>query len=307
MQPVPRHHPTTSAPLAGAARGIRPAQAEYSEADELPRSTSAADEIEAALEAFEQRPAIYDPKLRSCAPACSSASIAKASLSFVVAMSGRRTSPVEPRAMRSMASLIPPTPKKRQRPTRHHHDRRPVGRARGDDEEDVIKPLCRTACHRADCAPHARSLRDAVRRNPQVALTALLHKLVRDTFQRTGTSGASLQASVNHVFFREQGRILATSYAKSRSPNGTRALGRRICLWTRMRCGIGSPTLDDTSRLALLAHCVSYGVNALLSGSIPIAAAASPAIGPRPPPGRGGSGWRARRASTWWRWVSADR
>ena len=43
------------------------------------------------------------------------------------------------------------------------------------------------------------ALRDALAGNPHVAMTALLHKLVIDTFQRTGTSGGCLEASIRHV------------------------------------------------------------------------------------------------------------
>ncbi|MCG7505837.1 ParB/RepB/Spo0J family partition protein [Mesorhizobium retamae] len=130
-----------------------------------------------------------------------------------------------------------------------------------DDEEDVIKPLPERLV--AELTAHRTlALRDAVGGNPQVALTALLHKLVRDTFQRAGTSGASLQASVNHVFFREQGKDLAESpYAKSiaqRHEDWEADLpGDDDALWDWL------DALDDASRLALLAHCVSYGVNAL--------------------------------------------
>ena len=85
---------------------------------------------------------------------------------------------------------------------------------------------------------------------------------MRDTFQRTGTAGASLQASINHVFFREQGKDLAeTSYAKAitqRHEDWKADLpADEDALWDWLAA------LDDASRLALLAHCVSYGVNAL--------------------------------------------
>ncbi|UXR92899.1 ParB/RepB/Spo0J family partition protein [Agrobacterium tumefaciens] len=130
-----------------------------------------------------------------------------------------------------------------------------------DDEEDVIKPLPERLVIELT-AHRSLALRDAVGANPQVALTALLHKLVRDAFQRTGTSGASLQASVNHVFFREQGKDLAeASYAKSVTQRHedwkTDIPADDDALWDWLAA------LDATSRLALLAHCVAYGINAL--------------------------------------------
>ena len=238
-------------------------EAEYSEADELPDEIDQRmDEIEAALEAFEQRPAIYDP-----------AEIVRAGVFVSVDREGelvvRRgyvrpedeapidaeghevdgvTDPADAENNGSVQRAIITIGGQSAEPEE-------------DDEEDVIKPLPERLVTELT-AHRTLALRDAVGANPQVALTALLHKLVRDTFQRTGTSGASLQASVNHVFFREQGKDLGeTSYAKSiaqRHEDGTADLPvDEDALWDWLA------TLDDASRLALLAHCVSYGVNAL--------------------------------------------
>ena len=238
-------------------------EAEYSEADELPDEIDQRmDEIEAALEAFEQRPAIYDP-----------AEIVRAGVFVSVDREGelvvRRgyvrpedeapidaeghevdgvTDPADAENNGSVQRAIITIGGQSAEPEE-------------DDEEDVIKPLPERLVTELT-AHRTLALRDAVGANPQVALTALLHQLVRDTFQRTGTSGASLQASVNHVFFREQGKDLGeTSYAKSiaqRHEDWTADLPvDEDALWDWLA------TLDDASRLALLAHCVSYGVNAL--------------------------------------------
>lgn len=126
---------------------------------------------------------------------------------------------------------------------------------------------------------------------------------MRDTFQRTGTSGASLQASVNHVFFREQGKDLGeTSYAKS--------IAQRHEDWTAdlpvdedaLRDWLA--TLDDASRLALLAHCVSYGVNALYER---LNSYSGSGVSQSGLDRRMAEADRLARAtaSTWWRWVSA--
>ena len=238
-------------------------EAEYSEADELPDEIDQRmDEIEAALEAFEQRPAIYDP-----------AEIVRAGVFVSVDREGelvvRRgyvrpedeapidaeghevdgvTDPADAENNGSVQRAIITIGGQSAEPEE-------------DDEEDVIKPLPERLVTELT-AHRTLALRDAVGANPQVALTALLHKLVRDTFQRTGTSGASLQASVNHVFFREQGKDLGeTSYAKSiaqRHEDWKADLpADEDALWDWLA------GLDDASRLALLAHCVSYGINAL--------------------------------------------
>jgi len=106
------------------------------------------------------------------------------------------------------------------------------------------------------------ALRDAVANNPHVALTALLHKLVVDTFQRTATSGGCLEASVRHVFFPVQAADLKDSPS-------ARSIAERHEAWKAdlpqddQALWVWLAALDETSRLSLLAHCVSYGVNAL--------------------------------------------
>jgi len=130
-----------------------------------------------------------------------------------------------------------------------------------DDEDDVIKPLPERLVIELT-AHRTLALRDAVASNPQIALTVLLHKLVIDTFQRTSTGGGCLEASVRHVFFPAQAADLKDSPSacaiaerhdawKADLPQDDQAL------WDWLSA------LDDASRLALLAHCVSFGVNAL--------------------------------------------
>ncbi|CEJ83512.1 ParB domain protein nuclease [Hyphomicrobium sp. GJ21] len=240
-------------------------EAEYAEADELPDEIDQRlGEIEAALEAFEQRPVIYDPT-----------EIARGGVFVSVDRDG---------ALIVHRGYVRPEDEAPIDAKGHETDgvTDPAGTDAGiassvqravitiggqsaepeeDDEEDVIKPLPERLVTELT-AHRTLALRDAVGANPQIALTALLHKLVRDTFQRTGTAGASLQASINHVFFREQGKDLAeTSYAKAitqRHEDWKADLpADEDALWDWLAA------LDDASRLALLAHCVSYGVNAL--------------------------------------------
>ncbi len=129
-----------------------------------------------------------------------------------------------------------------------------------DDEDDGIKPLPERLITELT-AHRTLALRDAVANNPQVAMTALLHKLVSDTFQHRMYKGA-LEASVNHVFFPVQDEALKDSPSARAVQERHEAWAGDIpadddALWDWLA------VLDDTSRMALLAHCVSYGVNAL--------------------------------------------
>jgi ParB family chromosome partitioning protein len=111
------------------------------------------------------------------------------------------------------------------------------------------------------------ALRNAVAGNPDVALTLLLHKLISDRFGTWGTSGC-LQLTLQEARFPVQSSDLADSPAaiaiderdeawKSDIPGGDDTL------WDWLT------TLDEPSRMALLAHCVSYGVNALHEKAAP--------------------------------------
>lgn len=134
-----------------------------------------------------------------------------------------------------------------------------------DDEDDTIRPLpdrlvLELTAHRT------LALRDAVAEQAEVALTLLLHKLVTDTFQRGGSNGC-LEVSVRHVFFQVQASDLKDS------PSAT-SIATRQEAWRSELAPLNEDNdedalwnwlhgLDSASRLALLAHCISYGVNAL--------------------------------------------
>ena len=135
-----------------------------------------------------------------------------------------------------------------------------------EDEDDAIKPLpdrlvTELTAHRT------LALRDALAGNPHVAMTALLHKLVSDTFQNRAYTGA-LEASVRHTFFPVQDDALKDSSSARAVHERHEAWAGDIpaeddALWDWLAA------LDDTSRMALLAHCVSYGVNALYEKPTP--------------------------------------
>ena len=129
-----------------------------------------------------------------------------------------------------------------------------------DDGDNVVKPLPERLVSELT-AHRTLALRDAVANDPQVALTVLLHKLCFDTFQHSAP-GACLEASVRHVFFPAQAADLKDSSSAQAVAKRHEAWKAELpkdddALWDWLA------TLDDTRRAALLAHCVSFGVNAL--------------------------------------------
>ena len=129
-----------------------------------------------------------------------------------------------------------------------------------EEEDDGIKPLpdrliTELTAHRT------LALRDAVANNPQVAMTALLHKLVSDTFQHRSATGC-IEANVRHIFFSAQADELKDSVSAKSVTDRHERWGDHVpaddeALWDWLNA------LDDSARMDLLAHCVSYGVNAL--------------------------------------------
>lgn len=132
--------------------------------------------------------------------------------------------------------------------------------AEPDEEDDVIKPLPERLV--AELTAHRTlALHDALANNPHVAMTALLHRLVMERYHYSAPGGC-LEVGVRHHFFSSQGtdlkdspsaRAIETRYEdwKADLPTDDDALWDWIA------------ALDDASRMALLAHCVAYGVNAL--------------------------------------------
>lgn len=129
-----------------------------------------------------------------------------------------------------------------------------------EEEEDGIKPLperlfIELTAHRT------LALRDAVANHPHVAMTVLLHKLVSDTFLHRPATGA-LEAHVRQVHFSAQANDLKDSASAKSVTDRHERWGDHVpaddqALWDWVTA------LDDDSRMELLAHCVSYGINAL--------------------------------------------
>ena len=236
-------------------------ESEYEGAEELPDEVDARlGEIEQALAAFDSRPARYEP-----------AEIVRAGVFVSINADGRLTAdrgyvrpadePVPAGSEDPAAGEIggtdetaPAAPGQRTVIT--------IGGEQADDDsdDDAIKPLPERLVSELT-AHRTLALRNAMANNPQFALTALLHKLCLDTFQHSAP-GACLEASVRHVFFPAQSADLKDSPSAKAVADRHEAWKAELpkdddALWDWL-AGI-----DDGRRAALLAHCVSFGVNAL--------------------------------------------
>ncbi len=238
-------------------------EAEYENADELPDDIDARlGEIETALAAFEDRPVSYDPAEVACAgvfvsidpdgglsvdrghvraedePPASANTEGDAGSDGNASEGGEPSAPTIQRAVITIGGQPEVE----------------------EDEEDTIKPLPDRLVSELT-AYRTLALRDAVANNPHVAMTTLLHKLCLDTFQHSA-AGTCLEASVRHVFFSIQPPDL-----KDSSP--AKAVAERHEAWKadlpKDEAALWDwiAALDDASRAALLAHCISFGINAL--------------------------------------------
>ena len=132
-----------------------------------------------------------------------------------------------------------------------------------DDEDDgALKPLPERLVMELT-AHRTLALREAVGRSPDVALTLLLLKLVNDTFRTSSSAGSCLEASVRHVYMSAQASDLKDSVVaklvddRHAEWEADLPLGDDAALWDYLT------SLDQGSRLSLLAHCLSFGINAL--------------------------------------------
>ena len=245
--------------------------AEHEQDEELPEAVDdRLGEIEAALEELGDRPLRYDP-----------AEIARAGAFVGIGPDGRLQvqrgyvrpedeAPVvdEPRGEDGSAGGEPaPAPSGTGEAARPVVQRAiitiggsPVASQPEPEEEDGIRPLPERLL--AELTAHRTlALREAVGSNPQVALTALLHKLVLDTFRFHSGSGC-LEASVREVHLVAQADGLKDSAC-------ARAVAERHAGWKAELPEEDDALwdwlagLDESSRMALLAHCVGFGVNAL--------------------------------------------
>jgi ParB family transcriptional regulator, chromosome partitioning protein len=131
-----------------------------------------------------------------------------------------------------------------------------------EEDDGVLKPLPERLV--TELTSHRTlALREALGRSPDVALTLLLVKLVNDTFRSVGASSSCLEASVRQLYLSAQAPDLKDSPVaqavddRHASWEADLPLGDDVILWDYLS------GLDQTSRLALLAHCLSFGMNAL--------------------------------------------
>lgn len=242
-------------------------EAEYAEADDLPEDVDQRlGEIERMLGAFESRPMAFDLEQVGRAGAFVSIDSDGSLLverGFVRQEDEQRAVPAGD-----------PTSEAREDDASMEGDRSDtrmavisvVGENRGpeddEDEGDAIKPLPERLVIELT-AHRTLALRDAVANNPRIAMTALLHKLVTDCFV-SRASGSALEATVRDIHLPVQSVDLADSFPAQN-------IDTRHASWKAdMPLGQGDDVLwewlhalDEASRQALLAHCLSFGVNAL--------------------------------------------
>ena len=241
-------------------------EAEYAEADELPDEVDARlGEIERILGAFEMRPMIFDPAQMARAGAFISLDAVGGlciERGYIRAEDEVTQEPEAEIVDPETGEILPRT------------DADPVQRGAAikvggastteedEDEGDAIKPLPERLVIELT-AQRPLALRDAVANNPRIAMTALLHKLVLDCFDGRVT-GNALQARVQEVHLAVQAPDLGDSIpaqsidVRHAAWKADLPLGEDDDrLWTWLH------GLDEASRQALLAHCLSFGVNAL--------------------------------------------
>ncbi|KXV23370.1 ParB/RepB/Spo0J family partition protein [Gluconobacter japonicus] len=127
------------------------------------------------------------------------------------------------------------------------------------DEEDGIKPLPDRLLTELT-AWRTLALRDAFASNPHIALTEFLHTLVRDVYWQTPGADC-LEAYVREISLPvhspDMPGSLPAHTLRQRNDGWKHDLPEdEDALWRWI------DGLDDASRMALLAHCLSFGVNA---------------------------------------------
>jgi ParB family chromosome partitioning protein len=130
-----------------------------------------------------------------------------------------------------------------------------------EDETDTLAPLPERLMIELT-AHRTLALQNAVANNPRVAMTALLHKLVADSFHYASISTSGLEISLRQIAFPIQSTELKNSASSQAIAERQDAWKSSIPrddqeLWDWL---VG---LDEAHRIALLAHCISHGVNAL--------------------------------------------
>ena len=232
-------------------------EARFADAEELSdEADRRMGEIEAAIDAFNARPAIFDPAQIGRAGAFVSLDAAGNLHVERGYVRPEDEAPAEPAeaggADGAAASGAAAQPVVTVGPY--------VVEDEPDEEEDGMKPLPDRLVTELT-AFRTLALQDAVASSPRTAMTLLLHKLVSDAFHHRA-AGSCLEASVKPVYFGVQPdglKACAAAQAIEARHDGWKAdvPENDTALWAWLH------GLQDASRAALLAHCVSFGVNAL--------------------------------------------
>jgi ParB family chromosome partitioning protein len=240
-------------------------EAEYSGADEYPDAVDARlGELEAKLEAFEDRPRIFDP-----------VDIAHAGVFISLSHDGklrvergyvRREDDVPGRADHGQDDVDgDEAGEESESRTVITVGGAPDGDA--DDEADQgLKPLPDRLVGELT-AHRTLALQNAVAEHPHVAMTALLHTLCLEAFYH-GNSDTCLNAYVRRVYPPVQAADL------KESPSAL-AIAERHEVWKReLPEQVGQlwdclASLGDDARLGLLGYCISLGVSALYERGTP--------------------------------------
>ena len=253
-------------------------EAEYAQADEFPEDVDTRlGEIEQTIEALEERPVSFDPVDMACAGA-------------FVSLDSDGTLLVERGFVRPEDVQAEPedghdAPEGDDDTAVHHSagdDGEWEGREGAPDtepeEEDGLKPLPDRLLTELT-AWRTLALRDAFAANPHIALTELLYTLVRDLYWQV--SGADcLEAYVRDIPLRVHSPDMPGSIPahalRQRNEGWKHDLPEdENALWQWL------DGLDYTSRLALLAHCLSFGVNALYERMPPYGAVSQRSVSER--------------------------
>jgi ParB family transcriptional regulator, chromosome partitioning protein len=238
---------------------------QYAEADDVPEEVDRRfEEIETALASFNRRPVAYDPAEIAFAGAFVSVDRdgeLRVEHGYVRPEDEPRTGPVEAKGQDGAEPRQPGNTS-----GASQHGVITVGAAgtlapeTEAEEEDGCRPLSERLISELT-AFRTLALRDAVANNPHVALTALLHKLCIDVFRQHAFENC-LEATVHEVSCPIQPADLDESApakaVEARHKAWLAELPRTdTALWEWL------DALSSTRRLELLAHCISFGVNAL--------------------------------------------
>jgi ParB family transcriptional regulator, chromosome partitioning protein len=236
---------------------------EYAESDELPEDVDQRrlGEIETALAAFEERPAVYDPAQVACAGVFVSIDgegNLRIERGYVRSEDEPPAEPVDSDGGDPPAATAPAATIQRAVITVGSNGySEPQGEG---EEEDGIKPLSERLITELT-AHRTLALRDALANDPGVAFAAVLHALCLGAFYRM-SSGTCLEISAKSASFSTQAPGLADSVSvkaiEARHQQWAKQLPKdEDDLWAAL------VAFDGDSQAALFAHCASLSVNAV--------------------------------------------